>query len=410
MRGLPVSVKGLIWAALVALVLTAGLVYFPRDYPGMGFWEALYCTVQLFVFNAGADGFPKSWPLVLIYFAAPALSLSAAGTVISYLFRLTPMVRTRWLSDHVVICGLGRTGKILAEALYREGVAVVGIDRQPAEEFAEWRRKVPLPIFHGDFHRRPLLERAGAQRARALVFASGDDLANLEGAIAAYEWLPANDRQPRLIWTHIASERLRSVTRRVVETQGRLAIRFFDTYQIAAVKMLERCFPAERRRAVREVVLIGFGKFGRDLFEHLLRDGPSDASFALRVVDIADREAAVMDLARELGAQDRVSVSRADVHELEFQDSAGRSFFLCTDDDLGNLTAAMELAAKAHTGDVFVRMAQWPLAAITDRLGEGCGVTFVNINQLVREGLAQLPGLFQPAGEDDLKRVKAKPG
>jgi Trk K+ transport system NAD-binding subunit len=407
-RSIPVSVKTLLWSALIALALGTGLIYFPRDYPGMGFWQALYSTLQLFVLSPSGDHFPRSWPLVVIYFAAPAISLSAAGTAISYLFRLTPMVRTRWLTDHVVICGVGRSGKLLMEALVEQGVAAVGIDRGPAEDFADWRRGRRRPIFFGDFNARSLLVRARADHARALVFVSGDDLANLEGAIGAYEWLRTPDGAPRLIWIHIANERLRAIARRVVVTEGRVGLRFFDTYQIAAVKMIDRYFGPERRAQIREVNVIGFGKFGRDLLENLVRSRVPEESFTLRVVDMADRERAVMDLARELGVADRTSFTRAAVQELTLEEAADRAFFLCTDDDLGNLTAAMMLAARCKAGNIFVRMAQWPLAAMAERLGEDCGVTFINLNELVGQGLPQLPGLFSPAAEDDLKRRRPK--
>jgi len=35
------------------------------------------------------------------------------------------------------------------------------------------------------------------------------------------------------------------------------------------------------------------------------------------------------------------------------------------------------------------------------------GVTFININELMMQGLTQLPGIFEPAEESDLKRVNS---
>jgi voltage-gated potassium channel Kch len=403
-------VKALVWSGLIAAVMLTGIVYFPREYPELKLWEAIYVTLELFVVQRDMETFPQSLPLIVIYFAAPAITLSAVGAAISYLFRLTPLLRTRWMSDHVVICGVGRTGKLLAQALLERGVSAVGIDLGPPESFTEWLRDRQLPMLYGDFHSPALQKRAGAQRARALVFASGDDLANLEGAIAAYEWLQTPEGPVRIIWTHLSNQRRRSVARAAVRTEGRVGIRFFDTYRIAAVKMIGKYFTPSLRAGIREVNIIGFGKFGRDLLESLVADMGPGEDFIIRVVDRHDRKQTVMSLAADLGVPDRVSFTKAVVQEMELVDAADKAFFLCTDDDLGNLTAAMMMAAKGRVNCIYVRMARWPLAAMAERLGEDCGVVFVNINELVAQGLEELPGLFQPATEDDLKRVKGKMG
>ena len=52
-------------------------------------------------------------------------------------------------------------------------------------------------------------------------------------------------------------------------------------------------------------------------------------------------------------------------------------------------------------------MSQWPLAAVSEHIGHKHGITFVNISELVREGIADLPGIFEPAELSDLKRLSA---
>ena len=72
--------KGGLWIGSIALVLAIGLYDFPREYQGLGFWESLYSTLRLFVFERDLDPFPRSAPLVFIYFLAPLISLSVVGT------------------------------------------------------------------------------------------------------------------------------------------------------------------------------------------------------------------------------------------------------------------------------------------------------------------------------------------
>ena len=186
-RGLKPKVKITLWMGSIATVIAIGLFYFPREYKDTGFWQTLYFTFRLFVFEHDLPTFPKSWPLILIYFLAPVITISAVGTAISYLFRLPPAIKTRWMSDHVVICGMGRTGKLFASELKEKGVQVVGVDLGPLEDFEEWCDHHRVPMIFGDFNSDALLKKMGASRARSIIFASGDDLANLEGALSAYE-------------------------------------------------------------------------------------------------------------------------------------------------------------------------------------------------------------------------------
>jgi hypothetical protein len=51
-------------------------------------------------------------------------------------------------------------------------------------------------------------------------------------------------------------------------------------------------------------------------------------------------------------------------------------------------------------------MTHWPLSGISENLGKDCGVFFVNINELVIQGILDLPGIFEPAQAADLKRSK----
>lgn len=393
-----------LWVGSIGVVVAIGLVCLPRDYPQMGFWESLYCTARLFVFEYDLPRFPETWPLILIHFAAPVISVSAVWTAVSRLFHLTPALRMRWHRDHVVICGVGHTGRLLAATLNEARVPVVGVDISEEEALEDWAAEHKIPLVHGSFHSGATLERAGARRARALVFASGDDLVNLEGAVAAYDWLRSDRKPYRLIWTHVANERLASTAASAVRTSGTVALRFFDTYRIAATAVVANHFDAEARRGLSRVTVIGFGKFGRDLFDVLVGDLRPEENLGLRVVDRRDLEGEVARLAEERGLRDRVEFVRANVADFELEDQADNAFLLCTDDDMGNLTATMRLAAKLTTTHVYVRMQKWPMSAIADHLGEEHGVVFVNIDQLVAEGIRALPGIFASARATDLQR------
>ncbi len=398
--------KTFLWSGSVMTVFVIGMYYFPREYPELNLLETFYYTLRLFILEHDLPSFPKCRPLVFIYFFAPLVAISALWSALACLFRFSPILKTKWQKEHVVVCGVGRTGRLLAETFKARGIPVVCVDMGPADTFDEWCAEHKIPLISGDFLSRPVLVKAGAWKARAVVYTSGDDLVNLEGVVSAYGWMRSNNGPVRLLWAHIANERLADTARMALRTEGRVGIRFFDTYHIAASKMVAKYFSRDMRKNIRKIMILGFGKFGRDLAEVLMRDRGADENFCLRVVDIQDRKKDVMALAGEHGFTEHVSFFQSDIRDMNLTDSDDRAFFLCTDDDIGNLAGALMLTRKIKDIAIYVRMAKWPLPAIADHLSEKSGITFVNINDLVMEGVSELPGIFEPADETDLKRTQ----
>ncbi len=395
-----------LWSSAIVVVLIIGVHFFPKEDPTLGFWGAFYYSLRVFILEHDLGHFPHTPALVFIYFFAPLLALSAVGTALSYFLRLSPALQSRFLNHHVIICGVGRTGKLLAATLKERGVPVVGVDSGNPDEFEEWSSEHKVPIIYGSFLSAKIMEKAGAFRARTVIFASGSDLANLEGVVSSYNLLRGTNSSPKLLWAHIANERLADTARKALQTEGLLSIRLFDTYRISATRMINQHFNREVRNSVTEITILGFGKFGRDLMEVLVRDAQDGESWSIRVVDVRDVETEVRALALELGIEEYVSFTRSAIQELSLEDSEERAFFICTDDDIGNLAAALMLAKKTGCTFIFVRMTTWPMPAISDHLGQN-GLTFVNINDLVVQGIDDLPGIFTAPTEADLKRRKS---
>jgi len=101
--------------------------------------------------------------------------------------RLSEQVRRRRMEreiasmrDHVVVCGWGRVGKAVAAQLRGHDTAVVVIDMD--EDRVE---ETDLPVVLGDAREDSCLQRAGIERARALVAALTDDADNLYVTLTA---------------------------------------------------------------------------------------------------------------------------------------------------------------------------------------------------------------------------------
>jgi CPA2 family monovalent cation:H+ antiporter-2 len=73
---------------------------------------------------------------------------------------------------HVVICGYGRVGRELGEALRRRGFTFTVIDLNPA--IVRELRTEQIPAYYGDSGSEALLRRAGVPRARTIAIATPD--------------------------------------------------------------------------------------------------------------------------------------------------------------------------------------------------------------------------------------------
>lgn len=90
------------------------------------------------------------------------------------------------MKDHIVVCGLGHVGIRVVESLKRLSENVVTIERNKDSAFAAAvERDMGFPVLYGDMRRDELLIEAGIRRAKAVICATDDDLANLEVAIDA---------------------------------------------------------------------------------------------------------------------------------------------------------------------------------------------------------------------------------
>lgn len=71
------------------------------------------------------------------------------------------------LSDHVILCGFGRTGQNLAQFLHRLNIPFIALELNPELIGEAW--DAGEPVYYGDSSRPETLNHAGIDRAKALV-------------------------------------------------------------------------------------------------------------------------------------------------------------------------------------------------------------------------------------------------
>ena len=85
---------------------------------------------------------------------------------------------TKNLEDHVIICGFGRVGQVLARFLGQEKINWLALDLDPT--LLEKSSTAGENVFHGDSSKPEVLLAAGVSKARMVVLSFADEVVNLQ--------------------------------------------------------------------------------------------------------------------------------------------------------------------------------------------------------------------------------------
>lgn len=187
--------------ALMAAILLGGGLAFQCFEPEKqhSLPKATYYTWCL-VFAEPPEEFPESWFLQALFFIVPVLGLTV---IIEGIVDLALMMGDRrryersWctvmassLKEHIILVGFGKLGFRTYRVLYQLGEPVVIIERNAESQFLEEARRNGTPILIGDARREALLNDANIGKAKSIILATDDDLANLEIALDARKLVP----------------------------------------------------------------------------------------------------------------------------------------------------------------------------------------------------------------------------
>jgi voltage-gated potassium channel len=158
-------------------IITLSTVGFAETLEGMNeIPEARVVTVALIVLGSGT----------LLYFISSLTALIVEGDLQGVLRRRRMQREIGTLSQHVIVCGIGTTGRHIATELKAVGIPFVVIDTRGdlLEELDEEFDGDFLYVV-GDATDDHVLELAGVERARGVISALNDDKANLFVTISA---------------------------------------------------------------------------------------------------------------------------------------------------------------------------------------------------------------------------------
>ncbi|KAJ8450199.1 hypothetical protein Cgig2_033393 [Carnegiea gigantea] len=121
--------------------------------------------------------------------------LAAGGQLIASRFELHDMrslvpaeSETDDLQDHIIICGFGRVGQIIAQLLSERLIPFVALDVR--SDRVALGRALDLPVYFGDAGSREVLHKVGAERACAAVITMDTPGANYRTVWALSKYFP----------------------------------------------------------------------------------------------------------------------------------------------------------------------------------------------------------------------------
>ena len=178
-------------AAVLAVLAVGAIGYMvleaDRDVP---FRDALYMTV----ITLSTVGYGEPWELspparlwtmgvitfgiaTVSYAFGSLVSLVVGGELHSLREKMKMEKAIEHLHGHVILCGFGRMGALIAQELHRRKVPLVIVEKDAGLESAI--RDSNLPYMIADATEDETLDRAGLRRARALVIALPNDADNV---------------------------------------------------------------------------------------------------------------------------------------------------------------------------------------------------------------------------------------
>jgi hypothetical protein len=369
---------------LWAIAFGLGYVGFWRYFATLGeersVLDLMYLTFQLFTFESGSVSGPLGWELEVARMLAPAVAAYTALQTLAVVFQeQLQLFRLRFIGDHVIICGLGRKGALLAERFRERGDRVVLVEQVEESGTVSELRAQGFIALTGDATNEQTLLRARVRRARHLISVCGDDGVNAEIGVQACDLVSRRRGRALNCMLHIVDPQLCDLLKERELEAGRpdaFRVGFFNVFDRGATAWLN-AYPPFRESANGEphLLIVGLGKMGESLLIQAARRWHAMQAGASRrmEVTVVDRDAAckVESLCLRyprLGDVLRITAQSIDVLGAEFArgdflfgaDGGLRPTmaYICLDDESLGVITALALRRRVGTArlPVVIRM------------------------------------------------------
>jgi len=283
----------------ISIVL--GTIGFWRYYQTYSWLDCFYQALQLFPMNSGALPPPIPWELEVARLMAPLVTAFTFILALMGIFRnQAHLIRLSMAHNHVVICGLGQKGVVLAHEFRQKNVVTVIIESNDDNPRIETCREWGAIILIGDAREAAMLRKARVQYARVLIAVCDDDGVNAKISMQAKEICEDLPNKQLNCLIHIVDPQLCNLLREQESSNNvdsGFRLEFFNIFERGALLMLQE-YPAfnssnPQKDHVPHILVIGLGRFGESLIIHAAktwRDWSKFPDKRLRITFI-DRDA-----------------------------------------------------------------------------------------------------------------------
>lgn len=238
------------WFVLLALVVAAYILaayYLQGDklkngsYASVPVWEKLVDSLR--IFPSGFPGYDDGqvWEYNFARYLAAFVFLLASFRLLAIAFgdRLTE-ARAGIRHGHVVVCGLGDTGRRSVRTFRAEGDNVTCIESDTGGDGGAEARADGALVLSGDATQVTSLDSARADSARAVVCACADDATNTRVAtLVAATVAAANKRDGPDVYVRVEDPGLAQLLRGRLPAAGATVFHFFSAAAVWARAMLD---------------------------------------------------------------------------------------------------------------------------------------------------------------------------
>lgn len=240
--------------------------------PPKSLYDIAYFSVQLFALQSGTSAPSMNAAIEFARFAAPTMTIIAFLKFFASLF--LDHFKRFWLGfsgGHVIICGLGYIGPVIADNFYRSGYHVVIIESDKENKNIEICKEKGHLVIIGDATKKETLKKANVNTARYVFCATGDDGLNADIAVMCHAMVKNKQRsKPLRCFIHMTDHKLCTllIEKSWGSNDNNFILKFFNIYQTAGKSILKYYPPVDVSRKIppdNDIMIVGLGRMGENI-------------------------------------------------------------------------------------------------------------------------------------------------